>query len=529
MIFALLTLLAALAVAAVAGWFSIIGVMAIYAGAPFHSALVMGVVLELAKLVTTSWIYRNWKFANWTLKGPLLYFTAALMLATSIGVFGFLSKAHLEQGAKTIDNGPRAERIEQQIAREKSIIADNEKVIAQLDATINSYLGKDRADRSVVIRKRQEPQRKQLKEEIDAANKRIDAFSEEKFKLQSEIRSLELEVGPIRYISELIYGTDGNSTKNIESAVKIFTLLIVSTLDPLAIILLVAANHSILRRQNEKKQKEEERRIAADTGRQELNAQQESITPPASVFVDTGNSESTIGIEIGPTEISEATIHVQVPKETLDIVDEEKEITEYKAGEINLAGKKDETPADIIREVLAEEESPTAQTNIEPEVQEEINAEEDSILEKFRNSYPRAPMPVIRSPRPSKVSIVRDNNVGITANPPVESKVQEAFNRTEIAPWAHQEAVLRELLGQHFIPQKINEEEKLVSVETPAKEGQEDAASGSEEEIAQMEQEGPGIDQNTQTVQSSHLGQPLQEEKYKYPKALSWLREFKRT
>lgn len=253
MLFALLTLLAALALAAVAGWFSIIGIMSIYAGARIQ-AMIMGVVLECAALVTTSWLYRNWKFANWKLKVPLIVLTVFLMLATNIGVFGFLSKAHLEQGAGTIDNGAKVERLEQQITREKSVIADNEKVIAQLDATINSYIGKDRTDKSVAIRRSQEPQRKQLRADIDAAQKRIDGFSDEKLKLQSEVRKMQLEVGPIRYIAELIYGVDNNTDKNIEAAVRIFTLLIVMTLDPLAVILLIAANQSLMRWQDEKKQ-----------------------------------------------------------------------------------------------------------------------------------------------------------------------------------------------------------------------------------------------------------------------------------
>ena len=114
--FAILTLLSALSLAAVAGWFSIVGFMAIYAGAPMY-ALIMGVVTECAKLVTTSWLYRNWEYADWKLKAPLLYFTIALMVATSIGVFGFLSKAHIEQGADKIDNSAKIESLNYQIRR----------------------------------------------------------------------------------------------------------------------------------------------------------------------------------------------------------------------------------------------------------------------------------------------------------------------------------------------------------------------------------------------------------------------------
>ena len=249
MIFAFLTLLSALSLATVAGWFSIIGIITIYAGTPLH-ALIMGVVLECGKLVTTSWLYRNWEYSSLALKAPLIIFTLTLMLTTSIGVFGFLSKSHLEQNSSTIDNGGKIERLDQQISREKSTIADSDKVISQLDATINSYIGKDRADRAVTIRRSQASQRKELRNNIEIAQKKIDEYSDEKLKLESEVRKLQLEVGPIRYIAELIHGNEDNTGKNIESAVKIFTLIIVLTLDPLAVILLIAANQTLMNLKN---------------------------------------------------------------------------------------------------------------------------------------------------------------------------------------------------------------------------------------------------------------------------------------
>ena len=323
MVFALLTLLAALSLATVAGWFSIIGMMAIFAGAPMH-ALILGVVVEAGKLVTTSWIYRNWQQSDWKLKIPLIAATIIVMLVTSIGVFGFLSKAHLEQGASTVDNGAKVERLDQQIAREKSIIADNEKVIAQLDATINSYLGKDRADRSVTIRRSQAPQRKQLRDDIDAAQKRIDALSDEKFALESEVRKLELEVGPIRYISELMYGTE-DTNKNVESAVRIFTLLIVLTLDPLAIILLIAANHTLLRLQNEKKNKAEEEKHSGQVSAQH----QSQVDAPASTVSSQHVQVTDEKIyDIPPDESSdrpghlqETQIHAEIPKDTVGAIE----------------------------------------------------------------------------------------------------------------------------------------------------------------------------------------------------------------
>jgi hypothetical protein len=258
MIFKLLTLLAALSLAGVAGWFSIIGMTSIYAGAPVL-AFILGAVIELAKLVMISWLYQSWKTANWLLKFPILTLVIAIMMATSMSVFGFLSKAHLEQGAATIDNTPKIERLDGQIAREKSRIADDEKVIAQLDATVNSFIGKDNADRALYVRRSQDNQRKQLRTDISEAQKRIDEFSTEKAPLVSEVRKLQLDVGPIRYIGELIYG-ENNTDKNIEGAVKLFSGLIVLILDPSAVMLLIAFNHTLMRQENEKKEEEKQNR-----------------------------------------------------------------------------------------------------------------------------------------------------------------------------------------------------------------------------------------------------------------------------
>lgn len=321
MIFAILTLLTAFALAGVAGWFSIIGIMAILAGSPMH-ALVAGVVIESAKLVTTSWIYRNWAYASWKLRSLLMFFTAIIMLVTSMGVFGFLSKAHLEQAAPTIDNGAKVEALDRQIDREKSTIANAERTLLQLDATLDSYIGKDRADRSVVIRRRQEPQRKQLKEEITAAQQQIDVYSEEKFELQSQVRELELKVGPIRYIAELIYGSENNSDKDIENAVKIFILLLVLTLDPLAVTLLVAANSTLLRLKNEK-----EKKIAARSMEEHSTpANGKTANPPAHYSSqEIVNTEASTATHPIPGRARQTEVHDSLPDQALETVNEKTE------------------------------------------------------------------------------------------------------------------------------------------------------------------------------------------------------------
>jgi len=546
MIFAILTLLSALSLATVAGWFSIIGVMAIYAGAPIH-ALIMGVVLEGGKLVTTSWLYRNWKSSSWALKLPLIIFTAALMLATSIGVFGFLSKAHLQQGVATLDNGPKIERLDQQIAREKETIADSEKVIAQLDATINSYLGKDRADRSVVIRRSQAPQRKQLREEIDAANKRIDLLSEERLKLQSEVRAMELEVGPVRYIAELIYGTENSNNKTLESAVKIFTLLIVSTLDPLAVTLLIAANHTLIRRRDEKEEKT----------RQALGPQEYT---PSGTIPTVGNnvveeqnsiySESIKNIEQSRVSSirtrdedsrseyeEEGGIHTSISPNSLEkhIISDEKEnsTVQNTAPETTHDMAASPAPDKVLEEMGGEVpgESDPTELNIgttkkipaqESEEVSGLNEKEKAIVEKFyKDEY------WTRSTQNNGVFQVPRAST-ITSAATFEDQEDLPVDNRAI-PWAHQQEVLRELVGntRHFTPQALDEEKKPQRLEKSltTTDSSENSSSG---EITSLSEEGQEMDK----VVGDAPGSNEAENSETVPKQsnltpLSWIKEFK--
>lgn len=243
MIFPAITLLTALALAAVAGWFSIAGLVTILAGQPI-AALTLGMTLEAGKLVTASWLYRNWQLASWRLKLPLMYFMLALMATTSMGVFGYLSKAHLEQGAATIDHTAKIEELDRRISNEQRRIDDNRQIILQLDSVVDAYMAKGQTSRALTTRRSQQAQRDQVSADIQEVQANIDQLNTERFALSSELRKLELEVGPIKYIANVIYDTDDATT--LEAAVRIFILIVVSTLDPLAITLLIAANFTLL-------------------------------------------------------------------------------------------------------------------------------------------------------------------------------------------------------------------------------------------------------------------------------------------
>lgn len=525
MIFALITLLTALALAGVAGWFSILGFMAIYAGAPMY-ALIMGVVTECAKLVTTSWLYRNWEYASWKLKLPLLYFTIALMAVTSIGVFGFLSKAHLEQTSSTLDNSAKIETLDYQINREKSIIADNEKIISQLDATVNSYLGKDRTDRSLAVRKSQAPQRKQLRDDIDAAQKRIDKLSEEKFKLESEVRKLQLEVGPIRYIAELIYGEKENSNKNIESAVRIFTLLIVSTLDPLAVILLIAANHTLLRLRNEKEKKIH----TAGPNRQSRDESVQS-NEQGSIKEDTNFKKETVS---NVSENSKSTqVLSEVPEVRKSILQESQEVTnetkknnmvESETGNNNIE-EKIQLPEKII-ETQSSEKIPQSDTERRPKIQIDNKFKDEAALEKFYSPIEGSPLPIIRQAGLSKINLrdTKESSQGWEMPAPTEPEIK--------TPWAQQERILKEILGntQHFVPKKLNEEEAS-SENKMDKIPERNKIFIDDTEEVQIKKVSIDGSQNSETSKGNVKEENLYLANTKSPGSpliLSWLKEFRR-
>ena len=243
MFFGILTLLVGLAISGVAAWYSIVGLMAIFAAAKIPIAI-MGAVLEVGKLLTASWLYQFWDKTNTLLKS---YFTVAvvvLMFITSMGIFGFLSKAHMDQTLTVGDNSLLIERIDRKIDREKVKITDAETVVAQLDKTVQVLIDYDRIrgpSGAIAVRESQNDERASLSNIIDQAYSKIDTLSVEKLELDKEQLELEAEVGPIKYIAAFIYGDELDKTL-LERAVRWIIITIIFVFDPLAVLLIVAAN-----------------------------------------------------------------------------------------------------------------------------------------------------------------------------------------------------------------------------------------------------------------------------------------------
>lgn len=214
----LLPFATAIALSTVAAFYSVIGLAEIFPGS-FWSIIIMGTILEISKLVTVSWLYNNWKQTNLLLRSYFLTAIVLLMLITSMGIFGFLSRAHIESNIVVGANSVQLKTIESQetIAKERL-----------------SYL----------LKQAQDPEKNNARVDRDIRRTQDDLkkLSQEKLPLLVEENKLLAEVGPIKYVAEIIY--DKSDPSFIDKAVRIVILVIIFVFDPLAVLLLIAANQT---------------------------------------------------------------------------------------------------------------------------------------------------------------------------------------------------------------------------------------------------------------------------------------------
>jgi len=211
----------AIALSAIAAFYSVIGLAQIFPGS-FFPIILMGSVLEVAKLVTVSWLYNNWSV---TVRLMRYYFCIAivlLMLITSMGIFGYLSRAHIESNVVVGANTVQLKTIETQekIARDR------------LD-----YLLKRAGDPTTASNR--------LDKQIQETQAELNRLSKEKLPLLAEENKLTAEIGPIKYIAEIFY--DKNDAGFIDKAVRLVIFTIILVFDPLAVLLLIASNQTYKR------------------------------------------------------------------------------------------------------------------------------------------------------------------------------------------------------------------------------------------------------------------------------------------
>lgn len=243
MILAWLLLLTGLTISAVAIYYSVVGLTAIFAAAALP-IIVMGTTLEVAKLVCASWLKANWERVPVLMKTYMTIAVAVLMLITSMGIFGFLSKAHMDQTLVSGDVQSKLAIYDQKIQTARENIEADRRQLKQMDEAVDQVMARSKDERGATnannIRKSQQRDRAALAKSIEANQKLIATLNDEAAPIRAEIRKVEAEVGPIKYIAAFVYG-DNPDANLLEKAVTWVIMIIVLVFDPLAVIMLLAA------------------------------------------------------------------------------------------------------------------------------------------------------------------------------------------------------------------------------------------------------------------------------------------------
>jgi hypothetical protein len=241
------TLVVALCLSAVAAWYSILGLTAIFAAAVIP-IVIMGTILEVAKVTVTVWLHHYWSHARWLMKIYLVPAVVMLALITSMGIFGFLSKAHSDQSLVSGDVLSKISIYDDKIRTERENIEANRRALKQMDEAVDQSMARSSdekgADKAVALRRGQARERTRLLSEITESQKKIATLNEERAPIAAEVRKVEAEVGPIKYIAALIYG-DNPDANLLERAVRWVIIILVIVFDPLALTMVLAANESL--------------------------------------------------------------------------------------------------------------------------------------------------------------------------------------------------------------------------------------------------------------------------------------------
>ncbi len=233
-----------LLVAGVAAYFSVIGLATIFAGS-FWPVVIMAGVLEIGKLVTAGFLHLRWSDINRAMRYYLMTAVVVLMVITSLGIFGFLAKANIEQTLQGDSYSLELSIIDKRLEAKEKELGRFEERLANLDFIIDTARPEDRN----YIDRRQRDERAQIAVDIDLVVADIVELNEEKMPIQREQLVQEGEIGPIKYVAEMLYGEDVAKDK-LDNAARILIFFIIFAFDPLAVLLLVASL-GIMARDNE--------------------------------------------------------------------------------------------------------------------------------------------------------------------------------------------------------------------------------------------------------------------------------------
>jgi hypothetical protein len=276
MITIILTFLAAFLLSATAAYYSVIGLALIFSGA-FWPVVIMGSTLEFAKLITASWLYNNWQKTNILLKSYLTAAVVVLMFITSMGIFGFLAKSHIDS---TLESGANT--------AELKTLSSQQKIAEQrLDYLLKRAGNPETA--SV-----------QIDRQIQTTQKELAEINKKKLPLLKEENKLVADVGPIKYVADIFFGSGDGA---LDKAVRLVIFMIMLVFDPLAVLLLIAGNISYKEKYGSK------------------------ISLPISVPRPTKQKRKTVS----PVKES-ANNTVEIPKENLVTIEEDVATTTKKRG-----------------------------------------------------------------------------------------------------------------------------------------------------------------------------------------------------
>jgi hypothetical protein len=238
-------LISGLLVSSVAVYYSVAGLTAIFSAAVIP-IMIMGVSLEVSKIIATIWLKQNWNSAPIIIKTYLGIAVLLLMLITSMGIFGFLSKAHSDQSLVSGEVQGKIAIYDEKIRVERDNIDTNRKTLTQMDNAVDQVMSRSSdeqgANRAVNIRRSQQAERARLLKEINNSQAHIASLNDERAPIAAEIRRVDAEVGPIKYIAAFVYGDTDQTI--LEKAVTWVILLIIVVFDPLALILLLSSQIS---------------------------------------------------------------------------------------------------------------------------------------------------------------------------------------------------------------------------------------------------------------------------------------------
>lgn len=253
MFISIITFFAAVSLSITAAYYSIVGLIAIFAGSVTSVAIMAG-SMEFAKIATVVWLHNNWKTATRFLKYTLSTSVIVLMLITSMGIYGFLSSAYLKSSVGFEQEYVQEQFLQNQIAQLDTEIIRTEKTLQQLDKSIDVLIERNRVTAGLRERKKQQEERDELKKQLSALLAEKSAVNNELLEIQKNVAIVEAEVGPVKYIAELVYG-ESSSKESLDKSVRLVILLLIFVFDPLAVLLLIASQVQYEKYRNTKKKK----------------------------------------------------------------------------------------------------------------------------------------------------------------------------------------------------------------------------------------------------------------------------------